>query len=157
MKQDSGNLPEGSAICAVRILDGARRSLLGQMVARLRSEIPDAVGIYVFGSWGTTAERRDSDLDLAVLPKWELAPPRSWHIAQELAGLVGQNVDLVDLRMASTVMRAQVIAHGERLYCGDERQCTEFEDLAFSNYARLNEERAEILEDIQRQGSIYSR
>ncbi|MHB8453168.1 MAG: type VII toxin-antitoxin system MntA family adenylyltransferase antitoxin [Acidiferrobacterales bacterium] len=157
MKQDSRNLPEGSAICPTRILDGARRRLLGQIVARLRSEIPDAVGIYVFGSWGTTAERRDSDLDLAVLARWELAPARSWNIAQELAGLVGRNVDLVDLRVASTVMRTQVIAHGERLFCGDERQCTEFEDLVFSDYARLNEERAGILEDIQRRGSIYGR
>ncbi len=115
------------------------------------------MGIYVFGSWGTASERGDSDLDLAVLSRQVLAAARTWNIAQELAGLAGRNVDLVDLHAASTVMRVQVIAYGERLFCGDEGQCTEFEDMTFSDYARLNEERAGILEDIQRRGSIYGR
>ena len=157
MKQHPRNPSEGSTIGTARILDDPHGRLLGQIVARLRCEIPDAVGIYVFGSWGTAAERADSDLDLAVLPRQVLAAARTWNIAQELAGLAGRNVDLVDLRAASTVMRAQVIVHGERLFCGDERRCTEFEDMTFSDYARLNEERAGILEDIQRRGSIYGR
>lgn len=132
-------------LSAARILDDPHRSLLGQILARLRSEIPDAVGICVFSSRGNAAERRDSHLDLAVLRRQVLASAGTWDIAQELAGRAGRNEVLVDLRAAPTVMRAQVIAHCERLFCCDEWQCTEFEGMTFSDYACLNEERAGIL------------
>lgn len=69
--------------------------------------------------------------------------------------LAGRDVDLVDLRAASTVLRARVIAEGERLFCAAESLCAEFEDVAFSAYARLNEERRAILQDIQQRGSVY--
>lgn len=55
--------------------------------------------------------------------------------------LAGKDVDLVDLTVASSVMRVQVIAHGERLYCSDEAVCEAFEDLVYSEYVRLQEER----------------
>jgi len=64
-------------------------------------------------------------------------------------------VDLIDLRSASTVMRAQVVSTGERLFCANEPACGEFEDRVYSDYARLNEERHHILNDIKARGRIY--
>ena len=64
-------------------------------------------------------------------------------------------MDQVDLRSASTVMRAQVISTGERLYCANEPYCGEFEDRVYSEYAHLNEERQHILNDIRERGRIY--
>ncbi|CAN5730634.1 hypothetical protein BH20ACT11_BH20ACT11_16830 [soil metagenome] len=78
-----------------------------------------------------------------------------WCAAQELASRAGRDVDVVDLARASTVMRAQVVHEGERLYCADGTACDTFEDYVYSSYARLNEERREILRDILSRGRVY--
>jgi predicted nucleotidyltransferase len=111
--------------------------------------------VYRFGTWGTDAERIDSDVDIAVLARMPLPIAQVWELAQQLATIAGRDVDLVDLRAASTVMAAQVVSQGDRLYCSDVRQCVEYENYIYSAYAHLNEERCDILRDIQNRGSIY--
>lgn len=133
----------------------SRARLITDIVTSLRVAVPDTLAIYRFGTWGTAAERADSDLDLAVLARRRLPVTRCWEIAQQLATLAGRNVDLVDLRAASTVMAAQIVSQGERLHCSDEQQCAEYEDYTYSAYARLNEERREILQDIRKRGNVY--
>ena len=128
---------------------------MGTLVERLREEFPELISIYRFGSFGTEYERPASDLDLAVYAGPPLPAMKLWRLAQELAAEVGRDVDLVDLASASTVMRVQVIHEGERVYCADEVACETFEDYAYSSYARLNEERRGILQDILRRGNVY--
>jgi predicted nucleotidyltransferase len=125
------------------------------IIKTLLEAIPGCQAIYCFGSWGTEAERPDSDIDIAVLPLHALAPVHSWELAQKLASLAGRSVDLVDLLRASTVLRMQVVAYGERLYSSDVEGVEQFEDTVFSSYVRLNEERREILADVRQRGSIY--
>jgi hypothetical protein len=64
-------------------------------------------------------------------------------------------VDLVDLRSASAVMRVQVIGQGELHLDADPAARALFEAFALADYARLNEERAGILEDVQRTGRAH--
>ena len=125
------------------------------IVEALLAAIPACQAIYRFGSWGTDAQRPGSDIDLAVLPPEPLDPVRRWELAQTLASLAGRDVDLVDLLSASTVLRMQVVAHGERLYSAATSSVEQFEDTVFSSYARLNEERREILADVRQRGSIH--
>lgn len=134
--------------------DRAKQPLVA-LVDRLREEFPGLIAVYRFGSFGTGYERPASDLDLAVYAGKPLPAVRLWHVAQELAADVGRDVDLVDLAPASTVMRAQVIHGGERIYCADEVACETFEDYVYSSYARLNEERRGIIQDILRRRSVY--
>jgi hypothetical protein len=61
----------------------------------------------------------------------------------------------VDLRTASTVMRMQVISTGICLDAPDDQTRREFEMYAYSDYARLNEERREILKRISESGLVY--
>ncbi len=125
------------------------------LIEGIRSEMPDVVAIYLFGSAAAGELRADSDIDLAVLPNASLPVARRWSLAQALAVSAGRDVDLVDLRSASTVMRAQVVSTGKRLYCANKSLCSEFEDRVYSDYARLNEERQHILDDIRERGRIY--
>jgi predicted nucleotidyltransferase len=113
------------------------------------------VAIYRYGSAGTEHERPDSDVDLAVLPARPLPFDISLALAGDLGDIVRRPVDLVDLLKAPTILRAQIIAYGERLYCADERACSLFEDYVFSSYARFNEERRELVADILARGSVY--
>ncbi len=123
--------------------------------AHLTATIPGLQAIYVFGSAAGPDWRPDSDVDIAVLAAQPLGGLPRFETAQSLARIVGREVDLIDLREASAVLRFQVIANGERLYATPDAAVTEFEDFVFSDYARLNEERAGILSDIASRGSVY--
>lgn len=128
---------------------------IDELAPEVLSYLPEIKALYVFGSRAKGEARPDSDLDLAVLVGTELPATKLWETAQRLASRIGMEVDLVNLGKASTVMQMQVINSGRRLYCADEQICGEFEDLVYSSYARLNEERAGILEDIAQRGRIY--
>jgi predicted nucleotidyltransferase len=126
-----------------------------RIIETLRSALPELLAVYRFGSHGSLSERSDSDIDLAVLALQPLDPLRVWDLGQELAVKLKREVDLVDLARASTVLAAQVVTAGTRLYCADRNRCSLHEDYILSSYARLNEERKDILTDTLRRGSVY--
>ncbi len=68
---------------------------------------------------------------------------------------VHRNVDLVDLLSASTVMRAQVVSTGILLVDADPGARAIFETTVYASYARLNEERRALLDDIKQRGHVY--
>ncbi|MDP3016421.1 MAG: nucleotidyltransferase domain-containing protein, partial [Deltaproteobacteria bacterium] len=126
-----------------------------RIVSFLTEKIPDLIAIYLFGSSVQGTPGLESDIDLAILPVQPLNPLERWNLAQDLANLLKREVDLVDLRKASTVMRMQVISSGQYLYESNRQERDRFEDYVFSSYARLNEERKEIIKKVQEQGTIY--
>ena len=121
----------------------------------LRERIADLQAVYLFGSQASAEASPRSDVDLALLAERPLNAARRWRLQEELASLLRRDVDLVDLRSASTVMRVQVIDRG--LVIADVQQNARelFEAIALSDYARLNEERKAIIEDIRERGSVY--
>ena len=104
------------------------------------------LAVYLFGSEAEGRARPDSDVDLAFLSERALDPVVVFDVAQDLATALHRDVDLLDLSRASTVLRAQVIGRGRVLHSGDARRVGEFEMYALSDYARLNEERARVME-----------
>lgn len=81
---------------------------------------------------------------------------RRFELAQELAARVHCDVDLVDLRASSTVLRMQVISTGTCLFSADAAARRRFETYVFSAYACLNEERRDILKRVREEGRIYA-
>jgi predicted nucleotidyltransferase len=123
----------------------------------VRNRLPELEAVYVFGSAAAGTALPESDLDLAVLAAAPIEPGERFELAGDLARVVGREVDLVDLRSASDVLRVQAIAHGSRLFARNPSAADAFEAYALSSYARLNEERHAILEQIQRDGTIHGR
>ena len=121
----------------------------------MRAALPDVVAIYVFGSVPSGQARADSDLDLAVLPREPIEPAVHGGLREKLEGELRRDVDLVDLRRASVVMRAQVVSTATVLYEDESGVRDRFEDYCYSAYARFNEERREILERIRSEGRIH--
>ncbi|KZM55385.1 DNA polymerase subunit beta [Geobacillus stearothermophilus] len=114
--------------------------------------------IYLFGSAARGAMRPDSDVDIAFVSDGEPHDPYElFRLAGELAGKLGRDVDLVDLRQASTVFQAQVVSTGKAIDCRDERKRAEFEMKTLKMYVKLNEERAPVLKQITESGSIYEK
>ncbi|MCK9352708.1 MAG: nucleotidyltransferase domain-containing protein [Gallionella sp.] len=113
--------------------------------------------VYLHGSWASEYERDDSDLDLAILTDHRLELNErvlfQQHIAAELQ--LDSEIDLADLYSANTVFAALVITSGERIYSAG-RDADVFEMKTLASYARLNEERQEILQNIAQRGSVYA-
>ncbi|MBI3541109.1 MAG: nucleotidyltransferase domain-containing protein, partial [Deltaproteobacteria bacterium] len=97
------------------------------------------------------------DLDLGILCDRPLSALDRWNLQEELAKCLKRDIDLVDLRSASLVMKMQVITNGKRLYCKSVSLCEAFETYVYSAYCRFQEERKGILEDIEKRGSVYAR
>lgn len=123
----------------------------------VQEAVPGVIAIYQFGSTVQGNEHADSDLDVAVLAQSALDNLDRWRLQEDLAGELGRDVDLVDLRSASTVMRAQVLDRGVVLAEMDRAARQQFEMQTCSAYALLNEERAGILKDVQARGRVYGR
>ena len=125
------------------------------IVKAIRERIPDPIAIYLFGSRVADAVHESSDFDIAVLPLEPIAANDRWDLQQELAIALHSDVDLVDLRSASTVMRFQVVSTGDLLFESGATKRAEFEMMTYSMYTRFNLERRHILGDVQKTGRVY--
>jgi predicted nucleotidyltransferase len=136
-------------------MKAALDTLTPALVAAILRVVPDAQALYAFGSQARGDANAESDLDLAVLAPQPIPPLVRFALQGELATIAGCDVDLVDLRSANTVMRAQVYRSDLLLHEGDRHARQWFEMLALSDYARLNEERRAILADVHARGKVF--
>ena len=125
------------------------------LIEYLNKSVPGVIALYRFGSQTKGTARPDSDVDLALLARDPIPAIRRFELAQDLAIQLHCEVDLVDLRSVSTVMRMQVVSTGECLNAPNESARREFEMYVYSDYARLNEERHDILKRIAKHGLVY--
>jgi uncharacterized protein len=77
-------------------------------------------------------------------------------LAQELAGKININVDLIDFKKASTVFQGQIVSTGKAIYCLDNHKRMDYEVKTLKMYAKLNEERQFIINNVQESGSIFN-
>lgn len=127
---------------------------LRSVLEPLLSDVTDLVALYRFGSRAAGEAHPRSDLDLALLAA-PLDPMERFELQERIARQLAIDVDLVDLRRASTVLLVQVIDRGEVLIDASPIEREHFEARALSDYARLQEERRGILDDIRDRGSVY--
>jgi uncharacterized protein len=120
----------------------------------LQTHIPRLLAVHAFGSrvQGTADAR--SDLDLAVLVAGYADPLALWELSGQLAELAGCEVDLLDMRAASTVMQYQILSTGERWWATDA-QAGIFEAMVLSEKTALDTARAGLLDDIRQRGTIH--
>ncbi|MBI4402375.1 MAG: nucleotidyltransferase domain-containing protein [Nitrospirae bacterium] len=126
------------------------------LIREVKKAVPSLIALYRFGSQAKGEARPESDVDLAILAADALPSSTLFALQQELAASLKRDVDLVDIRAASTVLRMQVLSTGECLYSADDLVREQFETVVYSAYARLNEERRAILEDIRARGRVYA-
>ena len=115
-----------------------------KLVGTLLKSIPNIRLIYLFGSQADGTSTAQSDIDIAVLLDKKIDPVARYDLEQTLILELGQEVDLVDLLSASTVLQNQVVMRGTLIY-GSRSEQTSFEMQVMSMYQHLNEERSEIV------------
>jgi predicted nucleotidyltransferase len=126
------------------------------IVQLLCARLPRLLAIHAFGSQIDGTAGPDSDLDLAVLIGGYADPTELWDLAGDLADLAGCPVDLLDFRAASTVMQYRILSTGQRWWAADSRADL-YEAGVLSDKTELDTARAELLADVQREGSVYGR
>ena len=126
------------------------------IVDHLREAISSLSAVYVFGSQVTGHATADSDLDIALLMDEGLPAEALWELSSTLANLVKCDVDLLDLRGASTVMQYRIITTGKCVWAKDS-QAALYESFILSQKTALDEARAGLLQDIQTTGTVYGR
>jgi len=105
--------------------------------------------IYIFGSISKDKMRKDSDIDIAILTDRQIDEYKLFILSQKLADVLKREVDLVDLRKASSVFKVQIIKTGKLIYNSDNLRKMYFQMRAMRDYALLNEERMEIINKIK--------
>lgn len=114
--------------------------------------------IIVFGSFAKGSQHQESDIDVAFYSKeTSISSYDLFMLAQELASILKIEVDLIDMTHASTVFQAQIYTTGIVIYCMDDELRMNMTMLALSKYAKLNEERENILRKASESGSIYEK
>jgi predicted nucleotidyltransferase len=112
--------------------------------------------IYIFGSTIKGTSNKHSDIDIAFLTNQNLDEYQTFMLAQELAGILNKDVDLIDINKASTVFQGQIVSTGKVIYCLDEKIRMDYEMKTLKMYAKLNEERQNIIDSIQKRGAVYN-
>ncbi len=126
----------------------------GPLIQTIRQALPKLLAIHAFGSRIAGTARPDSDLDLAVLVEGKADPIQLWELSEILADQASCDVDLLDLRAASTIMQHQILTTGRRLWAR-QPDADLFECFVLSEKTALDEARSGLLADIAKRGTIH--
>lgn len=126
-----------------------------EIISTIKTRIPDVMAIYIFGSYADDTSNAESDIDVAFLAKESFGNIERWKLQEHMAQRLKKDVDLIDMRQASTIMKKQVIENGERIFVIQENEVEWFESLSIWLYIDLMELNRPIYEDIKERGSVY--
>jgi uncharacterized protein len=125
-------------------------------VARVVEEIfPEALGVWVYGSFADGSARRDSDVDIAILPERPIDSWSRFERAQDVASRLHRDVDLVDLNVVSDLLRYEAAARGIRVAARDPERCDQFEVASMAKYLDQRHMLRGWMQDIRDRGTIY--
>jgi predicted nucleotidyltransferase len=74
---------------------------------------------YVFGSSVAGKERRESDIDIAIMVRGSMGGFERVQLETELSNLLGKDIDLVVFSLASALLRHQILKYGCIVYEAD--------------------------------------
>lgn len=123
-------------------------------VARAVEEVfPEALGVWIYGSFADGWARQDSDIDIAILPD---RPLDGWDMFERTAEIrVGRDVDLVDLSAVSDLLQYEATTRGVRIAARDPLRCDLFETAAMAKWLDERRMLRDWTRDIKERGTVY--
>jgi hypothetical protein len=83
------------------------------------------------------------------------APRETYDLARTIDADLGQDVDLVDLMTAATVLKYEVIARGRLVHCADRDTAIEFEGRSLAEHGRFLEDFAPLFQQVRDTGKAH--
>jgi predicted nucleotidyltransferase len=123
---------------------------------QLLESIPGLNAVYLFGSFASGDENKDSDIDIGILAAADLDRLTLFETAQQLSAKLNRDVDLLDIKKVSLVMQFQIISKGKIIYAKHPVELLDYETLITSMYQRFNEERKFIINEVINSGRVLS-
>lgn len=101
------------------------------------------LAVYIFGSYGTDYQRKNSDLDLAILFDENPGIMDQMELAGKYELAIGIKVDLINLNNVDIILKHEVIIKGEKIYSKDEIKTADFVEyvLKFASDARITKKK----------------
>jgi predicted nucleotidyltransferase len=115
---------------------------LEPLLQAIRAQLPGVVGVWLFGSVSRGQAGPGSDIDLAVLADAPIDGVVLFDLGLELGVIANRDVDLIDLRRASTVLRKEVVSGGRLAWTADAAACEAFAGDSMALYVALKDEQA---------------
>ena len=132
-----------------------KETTIAQIVEIIKNHQPKVQIIYLFGSHAKAQEQETSDIDLAIKTEESISNTEIYDLRQELAAQLNQDVDLIDMEKASTVLKNEVVQGGTRLYCAPQFDYKPYELLIISQYLDFQEGTRHLREAIQKRGYVH--
>jgi predicted nucleotidyltransferase len=85
-------------------------------IPQVFSKYPSVQAVYLFGSYASGKTRRDSDVDLAIVPRDASARDQMLDIMADLVRRVYDRIDLVFLDTKDVVLRFEAVRHNRLVY-----------------------------------------
>ena len=127
---------------------------INAIVHLIRAEVPEVQVVYVFGSYATGQENEQSDLDIAFLAEADLSGLALYNLRQTLAAKLKKDVDIIQLKDASLVLRNEVVQGGEPIFTADGFDRPNYEMLTISTFLDFQETTRGLREDIKKRGYV---
>ncbi len=128
-----------------------------KIVSIVLEKMPSATAIYLFGSMADGFERKDSDVDIAILQATPIIPDVAFNLRGVLGAFLKRDVDIVDCRRCKLEMAFNIVMGGVALFASDADAVGLYENTIMSMYANFAIERRELMKDIAQTGTIYGR
>jgi len=139
---------------SVTISQSLAQATILLIISTIRTAFPSTLAIYLFGSRANGTANSESDLDLAILVAGYAEPLQLWNVSNDLAEIAGCDVDLLDMRAASTVMQYQILQTGRRLWANG-LEADLFDCFVLNEKLYFDQARAGLLADIEKRGTIH--
>ncbi|HMQ22522.1 MAG TPA: nucleotidyltransferase domain-containing protein, partial [Planctomycetota bacterium] len=114
--------------------------VLPSLVSSILHTLPKLHGIWLFGSFARGQATDDSDIDIAVLGPRAFDPVTIFDLGLKLGVLARRDVDLVDLRRASLVLKKEILTSGKLLIANQAEACEQFAADAMALYVAFRDE-----------------
>ncbi len=128
---------------------------LTERLKGLLGPLDDVELAFLFGSAAVDRECPRNDVDLAILFRERPDYDRLAELRDDIAGGIGEAVDIVVLNGASPVVRMQVLRKGRRLVAREGGSYADFFARTVLDYDDLKRVRREVEDKILR-GRIYA-
>ena len=126
----------------------------------ITNDFSNSIAIYLFGSFASNQNNKNSDVDIAILLNHvdakEAGKLSFGELHKKLISGLNKDVDLINLRISSTVLQKEIIAKGRCIFCTNIDEKDKFEMLTLSFYQILNKGRAHIIQDFANNFKKYN-